>query len=223
MRLLALSDLHNDFGAFAVHRLPDADMALVAGDLTEIGFDDPPSVARASRWMEALTERYQWVFYVLGNHDLRLLDTAFDRPPDKRPPWCLSIARRVVERDRFRFVGASLSPCFDLPELERFWDRMTARPEVDREYFASLPPADIMLSHCPPFGILDEWKEKGSGRHIGSPGLTAYLERYAPRVVVCGHIHEGAGSHVLGSTLVVNCAGRAVVIRLDEDGTTRVE
>lgn len=63
-------------------------------------------------------------------------------------------------------------------------------------------PCDVLVVHEPPRGVLDRaW----NGAHIGSREVRDYLERYRPRVVVCGHVHESPGVEKLGSSTVVNC------------------
>lgn len=61
---------------------------------------------------------------------------------------------------------------------------------------------DVIVSHEPPSGVLDAIP---SGRHIGSPHVRELVEKVRPRLLLCGHVHEAAGTERLGETLVVNC------------------
>ncbi|MDQ7827393.1 MAG: metallophosphoesterase [Armatimonadota bacterium] len=63
-------------------------------------------------------------------------------------------------------------------------------------------PCDVLVTHEPPAGVLDR---VGTGRHIGSPAVRALIERWQPRLHVCGHVHESPGVVRLGATTVVNC------------------
>ena len=68
---------------------------------------------------------------------------------------------------------------------------------------------DVLVSHFPPRGTLDR---APSGDHIGSVAVREVMRAVAPRVLVCGHVHEAPGVERAGATLVVNCsmgAGRA--------------
>jgi Icc-related predicted phosphoesterase len=70
-------------------------------------------------------------------------------------------------------------------------------------------PCDVLVTHVPPHGTLDT---VSGGHHIGSRRVLELVERLAPRVVVCGHVHESPGVARLGAATVVNCsmgAGRA--------------
>jgi Icc-related predicted phosphoesterase len=60
----------------------------------------------------------------------------------------------------------------------------------------------ILISHSPPEGILDL---SSSGKHLGSRTIREVIWERAPRLVVCGHIHESAGrTEKLGETVLVN-------------------
>ncbi|WP_166831282.1 metallophosphoesterase family protein [Thalassoroseus pseudoceratinae] len=74
------------------------------------------------------------------------------------------------------------------------------------EYLASCPEGAVLISHSPPFGVLDVSSRR---QHLGSQAVRECIERTVPRLVVCGHIHASGGqTEVLGSTPVVN-AGSA--------------
>lgn len=81
----------------------------------------------------------------------------------------------------------------------------------------------IILSHTPPYGVLDLALRFGK-RHIGSRPLREFLES-SPRTLLCvsGHVHsQGARSERLANTLVVNTAshdrqgdpGRVAIIKI---------
>jgi Icc-related predicted phosphoesterase len=213
VKILALSDVHGRFDAFPADKMPDADLAIVCGDITDAGINDPPALARAEKWVARLVKEYGRVLYVRGNHDIGLDKHYFEAwgayalTPDDYAvfdDWDKAGGREVT------ITGAELSPCFDLPELERYWWHMTASREKDAQYYADLTEADIVVSHCPPYGyVCDEVPfYHGHGGHIGSPGLTAYIERVKPKLVVCGHVHE--------------CSGNEVFINHDDGTHTRV-
>lgn len=64
--------------------------------------------------------------------------------------------------------------------------------------------ADIYLSHIPPLGILDLSHRFGIN-HIGSKGLLHSINKYHPKLVICGHSHIwGGNSRKIGETLIIN-------------------
>lgn len=75
---------------------------------------------------------------------------------------------------------------------------------------ADCPAGCVLVSHSPPKGAVDR---DSKGRSLGSTAVLAAVERVAPRLVVCGHIHASAGLEaLLGATPVVN-AGPAGLVR----------
>ena len=64
--------------------------------------------------------------------------------------------------------------------------------------------ADIYLTHLPPLGTLDLSVRFGMN-HIGSKKLRDLVEKYQPKLVICGHSHLWGGHLTkIGDTIVVN-------------------
>ncbi|KAL3463418.1 Ser/Thr protein phosphatase family protein [Aspergillus heterothallicus] len=59
-------------------------------------------------------------------------------------------------------------------------------------YVPSFPDVDILLTHGPPYGILDQ--VFGSTDSVGCKHLYRAVERARPALHVFGHIHEGYGA-----------------------------
>jgi Icc-related predicted phosphoesterase len=71
------------------------------------------------------------------------------------------------------------------------------------EKLASLMrPETILVSHPPPRGVVDTVLGKW---HAGCGSLAEVVRAASPALVLCGHIHESAGSATIGTTVVVNC------------------
>jgi len=68
------------------------------------------------------------------------------------------------------------------------------------EYYAKIPDdTDILITHSPPWGVLDEVKDRRTGevRNCGSKALRTALDRVKPLYIVFGHIHENGGKKLL--------------------------
>jgi len=68
---------------------------------------------------------------------------------------------------------------------------------------------DILICHQPPYGILDRVTFPGApkhwrGKHAGSKVILKYIQKYQPKYVFCGHIHEGKGKKKIGKTEIYN-------------------
>ena len=233
MKILALSDIHNAFEAFAPETLPDADLCIIAGDLTDFGqrehgrFARPElerlpatlgpnakgmlsrEALRAKAWLERLTQRFP-VFWIPGNHDIDIKPDTFGAIPG-----CTCLLNSIQSFSGRSLYGVSMSPCFDAPYLASMWDYMTADPIVEEAAF-DFPPVDIVVSHCPPYECLDGGMPAldGARPRLGSPALRRYIELNAPSLVLCGHIHEARGMAYIGETLVANVACSARLLEI---------
>jgi len=75
----------------------------------------------------------------------------------------------------------------------------------------------VLVSHVPPYGAQDKIFV---GLHGGNKELREIVDKYKPRLVLCGHIHEDPGSTKIGETTVVNCSmgkrGEGAIIEINE-------
>jgi uncharacterized protein len=74
----------------------------------------------------------------------------------------------------------------------------------------SLPPADVLLCHCPPYGVNDD---AGDPAHVGFRGLRDWVRRHVPRHLLHGHTHPSPTRVMtrLGETAVHWVSGAAVL------------
>lgn len=199
MDYAAISDIHGYYTGFHPDSLPDASVLLIGGDITNVGTKDPAEVNAAIAWFKLLRSKYENIFYVFGNHDLYLTSRDFDSD------GVTCVQDKVVKHNGLRIAGANLTVCYNRPRLKNFWTNMTDNPSLEAGYYDSLPKCDILISHSPPAGRLGLTT---GFEQCGSEKLKEYIERSQPKLVVCGHIHEAAGSQYVGETLVLNCAER---------------
>jgi Icc-related predicted phosphoesterase len=211
--VLIMSDIHCNWRGFSPEEINPGplDGIIIAGDISNYGGDGFYSMyGWLAEWRKYLGD-HPPIYYIGGNHDIGLkefsshfkdLATYIERTPVVTP-W----GGRTI-------VGANMSPCYDVPQLAKRWTNMTSDPAKENNYFYTLPPADIVVSHCPPANCLD----LSHSKHLGSMALTRYIGAWVPEVVIAGHIHECGGqsksaiSKPFQGTTVYNTAQHARVI-----------
>ena len=199
MRLLAFSDLHRDTAAALaiVSASANADLVIGAGDFATMGqgLDDTISILRA------ITAP---VVLVAGNHDsLGDLRSACSSWTNAHVLHGQSIqvegeggAKNAQNTKTVFGLGYEISAVDRGP-----WNSQMGEAEA-AQYLARCPHNCILVTHAPPFGIADLQR---NGAHEGSAAIRACIERTAPVLSLCGHIHHAWGtSGVIGHTPVHN-------------------
>jgi len=183
MKIVALSDLHEHFPP----ELPDGDVLVIAGDLTFKHRRDFEGQARFINrqyhsWLLANTHKFKEIITIAGNHDF-----VFDEHPEminKLPGIYLQDSG--CEIDGVKFWGTPINP----PFCDWGFNR---RNEVRELAFDLIPEdVDILISHAPPHNVKGKC-DFCPGGHVGDPILADHIRRTKPKVVICGHIHEGGG------------------------------
>ena len=81
-----------------------------------------------------------------------------------------------------------------------------------------LDETSVLVSHVPPYETQDKIF---LGKHGGSIELREVIDKYKPRLVLCGHIHEDPGFVKIDDTVVVNCSmgkrGEGALIDINEE------
>lgn len=73
------------------------------------------------------------------------------------------------------------------------------------ELYDSIENIDVIVAHSPPSNFGDLVYH---GERVGSKVMDRFIEKFKPKLFVCGHIHEDSGvfKHSNGVTTVVNAA-----------------
>jgi Icc-related predicted phosphoesterase len=197
MKIYALADLHGS--QYRLNRVlemvkkhqPEA--VVICGDITQFG---PADVAK-----NFLDQIPGTVFAVPGNIDTEDAVKGIDQSHAINIHLKQQIYHGVV------FVG-----------VNGVNNRETALFYSDQNYVTMLEHVDILVSHVPPYGLQDM---VFYGLHSGSKDLLSLVQKYKPRLVLCGHIHEDPGYTDLDQTVVVNCSmgkhGNGALITIGEN------
>lgn len=194
MKLVCISDTHGHHRKVDV---PEGDILIHTGDVSVLG--TRPDLYDFTRWFVKQPHKYK--IFVPGNHDrcleeegLHVLDRWLDTPN-------LHVARGMEKPEILTIEGIT----FQCSSIQPVWGNWSFnRNEVFREnYWNNLTECDVLLTHCPPMGILDQ---TFTGKYIGDSFLTTRLETIIPKYHVFGHCHEAYGQTTIGDTTFINAA-----------------
>lgn len=178
MTILHLSDTHG------LHRqmehLPLADVVIHSGDFCEEGTIE--EVEDFVEWFAALPHRHK--VFVAGNHDDCLHGATIEGLPD----GVHYLSNSGVEIEGVRFYGV---PMFVADEMSGEYDASIAKIPTD---------TDVLVTHQPPYGILDS----AGGVHYGSASLLSRVLCVKPHLHLFGHVHKANGKTDSHDTLYVN-------------------
>jgi Icc-related predicted phosphoesterase len=200
VRLLLFSDLHRDVDAarLLVAQAARADVLVGAGDFAQMrrGLAD---------CLDVLLAVDRPLVLVAGNNETTdaLRAACTDRPRVH------VLHGDAVDVDGTTFFG--LGGGIPVTPFGN-WSYDFSDEEAE-DLLAPCPPGAVLVSHSPPWGVLDR---SSVGAKLGSRAVRAAIERTRPRLVVCGHIHASSGrSELLGEVPVVNAGPHGILWDLE--------
>lgn len=189
LRLVAMADTHGRHRELVV---PDGDVVIHAGDLTERGTRQ--SVADVARFLGALPHKHKVV--IAGNHDFLFQKDSATAREIMRSNGLIYLQDEEVVLEGVRIWGSPWQPWF------YDWAFNLRRgPAIDAKWQLIPQGVDVLVTHGPPMGMGDLVY---SGEHVGCENLLKHLDRVEPRFHLFGHIHEARGQWQHGNTRVIN-------------------
>jgi Icc-related predicted phosphoesterase len=183
MRVLALADRPPPVDPAAMARQAGVDAIVCLGDLDR-------------GWIESIASVAVPRVGVHGNHDppglLRQLGVED-----------LHLRRRTL--DGMTFCGFEGCVRYGPGRHPHQYTQRQARRLVRK-----LPEADVLVCHCPPFGINDEPSDPA---HVGWEALREWVDEHQPRHLLHGHTHPQPGRMVTrhGPTAVHFVSGARIL------------
>lgn len=184
MRIVCLSDTHNCNNQIEV---PDGDILIHAGDATVRGtvFE----ITQFANWFSSLPHKHK--IFVAGNHDwLFETDNALSR----------SLLDKSITYLQDSFVEIEGLKIYGSPWQPRFYDwafNLNRGVELAEKWKLIPLDTDVLITHGPPNGILDEVPRKYFIENTGCEELRKRVETLAEfgklKLHVFGHIHCGYG------------------------------
>ncbi|KAL4795172.1 Metallo-dependent phosphatase-like protein [Aspergillus venezuelensis] len=195
LRIVCISDTHN-----TTPTLPDGDILIHAGDLTQSG--TLAEIQAQIDWLDSQPHKYKVV--IAGNHDL-CLDLKFALLPSA--DWSYS-GRGIVDWKELIYLendstvlkfedghnGSREVKVFGSPYTPKHGNWAYQYPRTNASFWAEInitEDTDILITHGPPKGHLDLG-------HLGCAYLRQRLwnMRRRPKLHVFGHIHGGYGTEI---------------------------
>jgi Icc-related predicted phosphoesterase len=189
-RIVLLSDTHNCNEQISV---PDADILIHAGDATNRGQVD--EIIAFNEWFSGLPHKHK--IFVAGNHDW-LFET--------RPKYAQSLLAENIIYLQDSLIEIEGLKIYGSPWQPRFFDwafNLNRGDEIAEKWKLIPNEVDILITHGPPLGILDETPP---GDFAGCEELRKRVEEIRPQLHVFGHIHFGYGTEEKFGVRFVNAS-----------------
>ena len=203
--ILFLTDIHGKTDiAASIFDQEDPDYVFIGGDIIDLG--DPLDTV-----IPFMDEIPAPAFVVPGNCDMRAiipcLEASAAIPVHKK---CIDLGELTVAG-----IGGSNPTPFATPfehtedEIAQIGEELLAKMKVNRW--------NILISHAPPYGYLDE---VAPDVRVGSHAVADLLPKFD--IICCGHIHEQKGVVRVGHCVIINPgearSGNYAIITLSNDG-----
>ncbi|MCI5221585.1 MAG: metallophosphoesterase [Candidatus Electrothrix sp. AR4] len=191
MKIALFSDTHTSHGKI---NIPDADILIFAGDMTHCRTDR--DVGKFNNFLGSLPHKHKIV--VAGNHDHRLACCDLEKAKSLLSE-AIYLQDEFVVIDGITIYGAPWQPLFNDVACDAF---ALPRGKILKKKWDIIPPeVDILVTHTPPSGILDQ---NGPVSH-GCTDLAAAVTTIKPKYHIFGHIHNHHGIIQCGATRYINC------------------
>lgn len=204
MRALVVADLHYSLPQldWLMRAAPAYDLVIIAGDLLDLAghVDIDTQIVVVGKYLARLAALVP-VIACSGNHDLDATDAGGER----YAAWLQDAREDGVHVD-----GDLVPMASGLATVCAYWDGPLGRDRLDSFLAASRPPqgvAWLWVHHMPPDRASVSWN---GHVHAGDAHLDELIARYAPDIVLSGHVHGApfrqGGSWIdrLGRTWVLN-------------------
>lgn len=209
MRIWFISDTHNFHEDLKVPE--NIDIVIHSGDAAN---DKQPylneqEINKFLDWYGNLPIKNK--VFVAGNHDVAI-GNRLVLPSDIFSRDIIYLEESLTEINGLSIFGSPFTPTFghgwafnkDRGKLDKFWARVSEK-------------TDILISHGPPYGILDVSETKdGIVEHCGDKCLLNHIMRVRPLISCFGHIHNYR--YHINSGVLFNSYGLFINASCVEDG-----
>lgn len=191
MQIIAISDTH---GQHRNLKVPDGDILIHAGDISRGGTKE--QVINFLEWFSEQNHPHK--IFIAGNHDFFFEEAHAEEISKLIPDGVIYLNDSGVEINGVKFWGSPITPWFNN------WAFNRQRGAEIKKYWDLIPnDIDVLVTHGPPFGILDETVY---GKRTGCEELLLRVYHVMPKYHIFGHIHEDCGCLTKRGTTFVNAS-----------------
>jgi Icc-related predicted phosphoesterase len=201
MKIEHITDTHQaDFSDI----LQGADILVHTGDYSLL-----PKCASLDRQIKELREfnsildkvrdNYKHILFCPGNHDI-----IFEKNPEIAKDVLKNATTLLdsgIEFEGIKFYGTPSQPIFGNWAFNHSEEKRASK-------YKNIPKdADVLLTHCPPYGIMDTVHAVFSKKHdqnVGCPLLKAVIDKLTLKLHCFGHIHCNNGTKTLNGVQYSN-------------------
>jgi Icc-related predicted phosphoesterase len=190
MKVVLISDTHTR------HRdiiLPEGDILIHAGDVSSRG--KKSEIDDFIEWFQSQPHKFK--IFIAGNHDF-FFEKVVKNNVKVEIKNVIYLNDSGCEIEGLKFWGSPVQPAF----LDWAFNRNRGL-EIKQHWDLIPENIDILITHGPPFGILDKTTR---GRFVGCEQLAKKVAEIKPKIHVFGHIHEGYGILKTENTTFINAS-----------------
>lgn len=201
IKFVCISDTH---GLNSRVNLPEGDVLIHTGDFSNLGLEK--EIIEFNSWLKE--QKFKHKIIIAGNHEITFdeenRETLFNNFNFNNNEFksskeikqilenCIYLENSGVELFGYNIWGSPNTPSY------HDWAFMGDNDYLDKKWQMIPNNTDILLTHGPPYGILDLNYEKVN---TGCPKLIKHvLERIKPKYHIFGHIHEAYGTFYFNET-----------------------
>ena len=206
MKILAMADLHGILPKLDL-RLDSVDIILLAGDIApDYSWTPRINIKYQTEWFK--TEFLEWatrlntpILGCYGNHDYGTFKNNSN----------IKLYSNEIEGNYFLFSWAVEYEHWNYMVKDRECDyKMNhLKGSIESRLNTTLGKCneipEVWVCHGPPYRVC-EFRENDMQRYVGSKALRNAIEKYQPKLVFVGHIHEGEREGQIGDSKIYNCA-----------------
>jgi predicted phosphodiesterase len=199
MKIVAISDAHGKWGKL---KIPECDLLISAGDYSFRG--ERHMVKDFHKWLNDQDAGY--IISVQGNHEVQVQHN-FQEMKELAESVCPGL--HFIEEGLIDIEGVKIWCSAWQPWFHDWAYNAHRGADIKRHWDLIPDDTDVLVTHGPPYGILDELvKIDGTpkGQFVGCQDLMDAVKRTKPDIHIFGHIHCGYGEKHVDGTSFYNAA-----------------